>query len=243
MTPPAHTFRAPRARAAALGAALLSMFAAPPESRASAPAADVSDPVALYGDEIRFDVLRNGVDAGFHTVRFAKAEDGLRVAATFQLEVQFLFFTAFRYVYRSEALWRDGGLARLDVAIDDGGTARSLHAVAKGGRLFVTAPDAAFDTDAGLLPTNHWNAGVLTQDRVLNTLTGRVNQVRIEPQGDDAVSTEQGTRFRYTGDLDTEVWYDNHGRWVKMRFTGRDGSTIDYVCRRCQGPSTKGAGQ
>ena len=49
------------------------------------------------------------------------------------------------------------------------------------------------------------------------------------------------TRYAYTGDLDNEVWYDDVGRWVKMRFKGRDGSTIDYVCRRCQGgPAGKG---
>ena len=43
------------------------------------------------------------------------------------------------------------------------------------------------------------------------------------------------TRFAYSGDLQNEVWYDDAGRWVKMRFKGRDGSTIEYVCRRCQG--------
>jgi len=34
----------------------------------------------------------------------------------------------------------------------------------------------------------------------------------------------------------TEVWYDDWGRWVKMQFASRDGTKIDYVCKRCQGP-------
>jgi geranylgeranyl diphosphate synthase type II len=54
------------------------------------------------------------------------------------------------------------------------------------------------------------------------------------------VATERGqvpaTYYRYTGDLLAELWYDDDGRWVKMRFKGRDGSMIEYVCRRCQGP-------
>ena len=53
------------------------------------------------------------------------------------------------------------------------------------------------------------------------------------------VATERGpvmaTRYAYSGELQTEVWYDECGRWVKMRFAGRDGSIIDYVCRQCQG--------
>lgn len=36
------------------------------------------------------------------------------------------------------------------------------------------------------------------------------------------------------GDLRTTVWYDDRGRWVKRRLRGRDGSTVNYACRRCQ---------
>jgi hypothetical protein len=43
--------------------------------------------------------------------------------------------------------------------------------------------------------------------------------------------------------LNTEVWYDDLGRWVKMRFNGPDGSAIEYVCRRCQGSDAKKAQQ
>jgi len=61
------------------------------------------------------------------------------------------------------------------------------------------------------------------------------------------VETERGdvfaTHYVYSGELDTEVWYDDEGRWVKMRFKGRDGSTIEYVCRRCQGPGPSQAEQ
>lgn len=205
-----------------------------------------ADALALYGDEIRFDVLRDGAEAGYHTVRFAQTDGGLRVTSMFELEARILFLTAYRYVYRSDALWREGRLARLDVDIDDDGTPVSIDAVGEDDRLSFSGPEGRFEADAGLLPTNHWNAEVLGRDRVLNTLTGRVNRVRILPAGEELVDTERGrvpaTRYRYTGDLDTEVWYDRRGRWVKMHFEARDGSTVEYVCRRCQGPAGEGAG-
>ena len=81
---------------------------------------------------------------------------------------------------------------------------------------------------------------MLGQKRVLNTLTGNVNNVTLVAKGREAIATERGdvvaTRYAYTGDLvDTEVWYDDAGRWVKLRFMGRDGTPIEYACRRCQG--------
>ena len=60
--------------------------------------------------------------------------------------------------------------------------------------------------------------------------------------GSETVMTENGpvtaTRYRYSGELETEVWYDDAGRWVKLRFKGREGTPIAYKCRRCQGGAT-----
>ena len=54
-----------------------------------------------------------------------------------------------------------------------------------------------------------------------------MNNVRIEARGQEYVPTEGGDakamRYAYTGELETEVWYDQEDRWVKMRFVGKDG--------------------
>ena len=117
----------------------------------------------------------------------------------------------------------------------------SLLAVRKSDVFQLNVPDGVVSVDAPLYPTNHWNPAVVEQVRVLNTLTGKINNVQIKAQNKESVLTENGTieatRYAYSGDLETEVWYDDAGRWVKMRFKARDGSTINYVCRRCQGPS------
>jgi hypothetical protein len=95
-----------------------------------------------------------------------------------------------------------------------------------------------FNTPAPIFPTNHWNVDVVNHTLVLNTLTGLLNTVSITAQGSETIPTENGpinaTRYSYSGDLKNEVWYDNEGRWVKMRFEASDGSIIDYVCKRCQ---------
>ncbi len=197
------------------------------------------DPLALYGPKIEFDVFRKGARVGFHRVRFERVGNELRVTNTFQVEVGLLFVTAYRYVYQSDSLWRDGRLVHLRATVDDNGKRSLVEASHDGIAMTVRADDASAAFHGSLYPTNHWNSAVLGQTRVLNTLHGRINEVRIIPEAREAVPTERGpimaTRYAYTGELDATVWYDDAGRWVKLRFAGRDGSLIEYACRRCQG--------
>ncbi|MEK9673671.1 MAG: DUF6134 family protein [Rhodospirillaceae bacterium] len=208
---------------------------------------DTFDPLDRYGTEILFDVRRNGNSVGFHRVTFARDADGLAVTTRFEIKVDFLFFTAYRYSYQSKARWQSDQLVSLDVQVDDDGAEASLRALRGKDGLAVDRAETRHTIDQSIYPTNHWHPGVIGEVRVLNTLTGRVNDVTIRPSGSEPVTTEVGnvmaTRYVYTGDLENEVWYDNEGRWVKMRFLGRDGSTIEYVCRRCQGRDPRQARQ
>jgi len=40
------------------------------------------------------------------------------------------------------------------------------------------------------------------------------------------------TRYRLTGALPKDIWYDDQGRWLKSRFRGRDGSTVEVLRER-----------
>lgn len=211
----------------------------PARAEATPPNADPVDPLALYGPAIEFDVYRKGSRVGFHRVRFARAGDAVVATTRFKLSVDFLFFTAYRFAYESVARWHGGQMVSLRATADDNGDHTAVRATLSGDAVAIDGPKGKTRAPAPLYPTSHWNAGVLGEDRVLNTLTGRVNAVAIAPVGREDVVTERGpvaaTRYAYGGELETEVWYDEAGRWVKMRFAARDGSAIDYVCRRCQG--------
>jgi hypothetical protein len=217
-----------------LAAALISLAVLSP-SRA-VPAATL-DPVRLYGSEIRFDVLRDGDKVGDHVVRFARDRDALFVHVSFDLVVRILGFTVYGYNYVSRSLWRGGRLVKLEARTDDDGAENWVRARANGDGLEVDGPAGRFVAPANVFPTNHWNSAVLKSDVVLNTLTGKLNRVAIVDMGDASTQAAGGKRaarhFKYTGELETEVWYDARGRWVKLRFQAEDGSIIEYVCRRC----------
>lgn len=206
-----------------------------------------SDPMKLYGGAIEFDVYREGDPVGTHHVLFRMDQDDLVVDSRFELKIKVLFFTAYAYLYRSEARWQRNQLETLKATVDDNGALFSLVADRRGDSMVLDRSEETDSISAPIMPTNHWNAAVLNEKRVLNTLTGRENHVAIIARGTESVPTERGpvtaTLYAYTGDLENEVWYDAAGRWVKMRFKGTDGSTIEYVCRRCQGPVEKSAVQ
>lgn len=210
--------------------------------RVTPTAFDAQDPLALYGTEMQFDIIRSGTKIGDHLVRFDTNDDKIVVSSTSRMKIDFLFFTAFQYRYDSRAIWRDGILNELEISVDDDGTLFSMRADQQGPRLRLTRENNSHDINLPIYPTNHWNAAVLKQNQVLNTLTGEINNVLISAVGYDDVTTESGIipamRYAYTGDLINEVWYDDMGRWVKLRFNGRDGSVIEYVCRQCQGGKT-----
>jgi hypothetical protein len=196
------------------------------------------DPLDLYGDELFFKVLRDGDEVGFHRVAFKLAGDSLIVESEFSLEVKVLFFTAYRYRYTSTDVWRHGCLVSVDARVDENGDPTSVRANVANQRITIAGPSGVETVDGGIFPTNHWHAGVIGAERVLNTITGKVADVRIIDDGVDWVmvngETYPARRYHYTGDLRNTVWYDDDGRWVKMRFTAEDGSTIEYVCAQCR---------
>ncbi len=217
---------------------ILLLVAALAMSGHDAQATDPFDPLAIYGTEHRFSVMRNGETVGSHRLRFERTPAGLTVEADFALEIPFLFFTAYRYSYRSVARWQDGRIVRLEAETDDDGERSRVTAEERGdGRLWIAGPKGSLNAPQDVLPTNHWNPVVVGRDQVLNTITGGLNAVTIQDLGEETVETSAGSvrarHYLYTGELDNEVWYDANGRWVKMRFPARDGSMIEYVCQTC----------
>ena len=205
------------------------------------------DPLALYGESLSFEVWREGTRVGEHVVNFRPDGDELLVDSRFELEIRFLVFSAYKFEYRSSAQWRDGELLSLKAITDDDGQVFETRVEKDGEFLLVQNEKDRERVPLGTFPTNHWHAGVLQRGLVINTITGEANDVRIDRQGVEFVQTANGkipaSRYVYSGDLETEVWYDDRGRWVKMRFRAKDGSIIDYRCRSCSADMVSDSGQ
>ncbi|WP_297018751.1 DUF6134 family protein [Thalassospira sp.] len=196
------------------------------------------DPIARYGNELRFQIRRNDSPVGSHVVQFNHGRDGLQVVAQSNIDISFLGFNAYSFDYRSESLWQDDRLAALSVRVDDDGDETEVTAKPDDqGALIVTGPKGKQTLPQGIFPTDHWHCGVLGSEAVLNTITGKANTVDIRASETEMLRTTNGTlratRFTYDGELETTAWYDADGRWVGLAFEARDGSTITYRCMSC----------
>jgi len=222
-------------------AALIVLVNAPTPSQAGdvdGSCTPLRDPVSLYDGPISFNVLRNGSKVGEHRVSFEYQSSGaLIVNVDFNLTVTLLGLPVYRYAYESGSQWCANHLVSLWARQNDDGNKSEVNADSKGKGMAIMGPRGVFRTEDRLFPTNHWNAGVLSQTQVLNTLSGEVSKVSIRPTQRELIEAEgrsiPAMGYRYTGDIETSVWYDDLGRWVKMRFTAEDGSIIDYRCTSC----------
>jgi len=201
----------------------------------------VIDPFRLYGDEIRFDVERDGDVVGQHVVTFTRTDQGVRADSRADVDIGLLFLSAYRFRYQAREVWNDGELQSIEASTNDNGDYSRVQAVRDAAGLVIQSPQGTFEAPT-IAPTSHWNAALLRGGPLLNTMTGELSQIQVFDQGLETIATRNGSlharHYLYSGDLNGEIWYDSDGRWVKLRFRADDGSIIDYICRRCQAPAT-----
>jgi hypothetical protein len=199
------------------------------------------DPFRLYGNEIAFDVERDGDVVGRYTINFTRTEQGVLAEAKADVDVSLLFVPVYSLSYHAREFWSGGELQSIEAFTNEDGDLIHVQATRDSAGLQVQTTDGAYVTPA-VLPISHWNAALLEGGPLLNGMTGEVAEVEVFDQGLDTVSTRKGSlrarHYLYSGDLNGEIWYDEDGRWVKLRFRANDGSMIDYICRKCQAPTT-----
>ena len=170
------------------------------------------------------------------------------------MEVKTLGVTAYRYSHRGREEWNGDELQSLKALTDDNGKSFTVAAERHGPSLVVerTAPAAVVDGGAdgpGLsqgpdvrrrcclpqsLPTNQWNfrqvkQSSAAQHRERQRRPGPGHPGRPRDGADRHSAASPPTRYRYTGDLTMDQWFDDRGRWMKAAFTAFDGSTIEYI--------------
>lgn len=194
-------------------------------------------PIKAYGEKIIFDVFRKGSSVGTHEVTFRRDGDDIIADTRFQVSIKILIVPVYSYLYTSNERWRDGKLISFTSETNDNGDVSVLQVKRENDSLVLAGSGGAFTAPGDLYPTTHWNSGAIGSTQVINTITGKINDIKLLSRGIETVSTKHGdiqaTHYAYQGDLTTEVWYDSAGKWVKMRFPGKDGVMIEYKCREC----------
>jgi hypothetical protein len=90
--------------------------------------------------------------------------------------------------------------------------------------------------------SNHpWNHDVIERTLLFDTQRGRLQQVQVTPAGAETVTVAGrgivARKYRITGDLERELWYDDAGRWLQSRLE-HDGAKITLTRQSAPDPAT-----
>lgn len=184
-------------------------------------------------EPLSFTVLRNGEPVGTHVLRFQPQADGLNVAIDTKVVVKMAMIPVYRFEHHGQETWQGDHLVALNSATNDDGTHHTVTVAAGSAGLDVTGDGAAAHLAAPLLPASLWNRDTAAQSALLNTLDGHMMAVHITDLGGDRVTVHGQPRpahhYAMAGDLARELWYDDSGTLVQVRFKAKDDSDIRYV--------------
>jgi hypothetical protein len=168
--------------------------------------------------KLSFDVIRNGKDIGDHSYVFAGSPGSysVKVSTDIAVKVPLIRINAYSFKHSSAETWSAGKLTAIRSNTNDDGTPHQLNQAGK-----------------GLLPASLWNDDSLASRKLLNTIDGKVMSVKVTDLGMQAVPTRKGQiqahHYRFSGDLERDVWYDADGNLAHVSFKAEDGSTVTYL--------------
>jgi hypothetical protein len=189
-------------------------------------------------DELTFAVSLDDKPIGMH--RFRIADDGAtRVVESEALfDVRILRVPVYRYRHSNTEIWRNGCLKRIDSETDANGTpyAVDLSKTAAGYTIVTPSETRTHEVDC-LMSFAYWDQRFLQEKRLLNTQTGELIAVKIQPLGeskreiaDRTLSVEGFRILAKSQNIDIKVFYHSaDGRWVALESVLEGGRMLRYV--------------
>ena len=180
-----------------------------------------------------YTVLRNGDPVGHHQVDVIREDGGETVSIQTNIVVKVAFVPVYRFEHQGREVWHDGRLVTLRSTTNDDGDKHTLDVRAEGDHVDVTGDGVRTQAASGIVPASLWNAALVHQSVLLNTLTGKQMTVQVADLGEDTVRVHGGParahHYKVTGELERELWYDTAGTLVQVQFKAKDDSQIRYV--------------
>jgi len=186
------------------------------------------------GEQLAFDVYRDGSKFGTHIVSFTKSGDDLTVTSNVHLDVSFGPLTLFEYILASTERWKGDQLISIAARTKSDGKWKPLSAEAVETGFRIAGTGFKGVVPGPLIPSSHWNVAEMRQAGMLSIETGALLPMTVTDKGLEQVKTGQGLiearHYLVKSEIEASFWYDAAGRWVKCSFITQ-GSHIDYVLR------------
>jgi hypothetical protein len=183
--------------------------------------------------EWNFKVYLDDSAIGYHSFRLSQEQDHQLLETEAEFQVKFLFVTAYRYEHENTEIWKGDCLQQIESHTDANGKLMSVRGnqVPEGFQLNTAESSKAV---AGCVKTfAYWDPRFLEESALLNSQTGEIIPVQIEPLGQRAIRAQgrevEALGYRMRGkNLDMQIWYSLDRQWLGLESTIKGGRTLRY---------------
>jgi hypothetical protein len=160
-------------------------------------------------------------DVGRHVITFSCEGDDLVVETAIEGEVEILMVPLFKREATYREVWREGRLIAFDSHVVDNGEVYEVSARADGDHTVINGRRGRIEAPASIVSNHPWNYDVLDRSLLFDTQRGRLQRVQVTPAGIETIAVAgrevEAKKYRITGDLERELWYDEAGNWLQSR--------------------------
>lgn len=177
-----------------------------------------------------FEILMNGKPVGKHSVTVSKTADitNVRIAIDMAGKIGPIGFT---YRHRCEEAWRGDRLTSLNCTDRENRSNKSVAANLRGSDLVVNGTGFKGTAPSAILPSSWWRFSTINQSRLLDSRDGKLSRVNVNRVGEEVLqiggTPVRANHYRVRGAVNTDLWYDATGRWVRTAFKIA-GQSFDY---------------
>jgi hypothetical protein len=188
-------------------------------------------------DELRFRVLLDDSEIGYHSFRVTDQGDAQIIESEASFDVSLFFVPVYSYRHSNTEVWRDGCLRRIESRTDDNGENFEVSGVPQEQGLKVATRDETELLSGCVRSFAYWNRGFVGEKRLLNSQNGEYMAVEVRTLGRDVLRMGEreviADAYRILApekDVDITVWYDQQsGRWLALESVVKNGSLVRYV--------------
>jgi hypothetical protein len=180
-----------------------------------------------------FSAYLDDAPIGYHrfTLREDSARTELRSEARFEVKV--MFITVYLYAHDAVEQWRGNCLESLTSRTDSNGDRQTVAGTREGAGFAIATGRSVETIDGCVMSFAYWNPAMLGQSQLLNSQTGKYEQVRIVALGEEKLSVRgepvNAKRYRITGPRQPiDLWYSTGDEWLGLESTVAGGRRLRY---------------
>lgn len=173
-------------------------------------------------------------DVGRHVISFSCQGDDLVVETEIEGEVKVLMVPLFKRDGTYREVWRGDRLIAFDSRVVDNGEAYEVTARAAGDHTVIEGRRGRIEAPPTIVSNHPWNHAVIDRTLLFDTQRGRLQEIQVTPAGIETITVAgqdvAARKYRVSGDLNRELWYDEGGNWLQSRLE-HDGAEITLTRR------------